>query len=345
VDSRADEAISLLEEALEAAGALTAHPEPGDASADLVLVLGTTRVAVQVKRWAVFPEHAVRANPAFRQQEDPSAVRIVVADRIGKEARQALQEVGWGWLDLRGTLHVQGPGILVHAQVPSAWERPGPRDPLAAPAGLAVACAMLSSPADEHTVRGLARRLSRSPSTVSEVLKALKDDSLVEGATNRPTSELFWSVVDVWSGKRVSLAGGPEPGKGPVNEALQLGFDDVEGTVGWALTDTLAAAVYGAPVAARADQPADYFVPTDALLRRARTLLGIASTPGEVRATVRVAPVPEVCERRVDAAGWSLEERPLAAPLFVALDLAQDVGRGREILNAWNPPEGWARVW
>src|SRR5665647_780650 len=74
--------------------------------------------------------------------------------------------------------------------------------------------------------------------------------SLDEGATNRPTSELFWSVVDVWSGKRVSLAGAPEPGRGPVNEALQLGFDDVEGTVGWALTDTLAAAVYGAPVAA-----------------------------------------------------------------------------------------------
>jgi len=345
VDSRADEAISLLEEALEAAGALTARPGPGDPSADLVLVLGTTRVAVQVKRWAVFPEHAVRANPAFRQQEDPSVVRVVVADRIGKEARKTLQEVGWGWLDLRGTLHVQGPGILVHAQVPSARERPGPRNPLAAPAGLAVACAMLSSPTDEHTVRGLARRLSRSPSTVSEVLKALKDDSLVEGATNRPTSELFWSVADVWPGKRVSLAGAPEPGRGPVNEALQLGFDDVEGTVGWALTDTLAAAVYGAPVAARADQPADYFVPTDALHRRARTLLGIASTPGEVRATVRVAPVPEVCERRVDAARWSLGERPLAAPLFVALDLAQDVGRGREILNTWDPPEGWARVW
>ena len=35
MDSRADEAISLLEEALEAAGALTARPEPGDTSADL----------------------------------------------------------------------------------------------------------------------------------------------------------------------------------------------------------------------------------------------------------------------------------------------------------------------
>jgi hypothetical protein len=345
MDNRADEAISLLEDALEAAGALTARPDPVDRSTDLILVLGTSRVAMQVKRWAVFPEDAVRVNPVFHQHADTPVLRLVIADRIGKKARQALQDVGWGWLDLRGTLHVQGPGILIHTQVPSAWERSGPRDPLAAPAGLAVACALLSNPTDEHSVRGLARRLDRSPSTVSEILKALKDESLVDTTTNRPTSELFWSVADVWPSKRASLAGVPGPGMRPVNEALQFGLDDVETTIGWALTDTLAAAAYGAPVAARADQPPDYFVPTDALLRRARTLFGVASSSGEVRATVRVAPVPEICERRVDAAAWSVEGWPLAAPLFVALDLAQDAGRGREILNAWDPPERWTRVW
>lgn len=345
MDTRGDDAISLLQDALEAAGAQIARPEPGDASTDLVLDLAGARIPVEIKRWAVFPEHAVRANPVFHQHADRSVLRVVIADRIGKEARRALQDAGWGWLDLRGTLHVQGPGILIHTQVPSAWERSGPRNPLTAPAGLAVACALLSSPADEQTVRGLARRLNRSPSTVSEILKALKAESLVQTTTNRPTSELFWSVADVWPSKRASLAGVPGPGMRPVNEALQLGLDDVETTVGWALTDTLAAVAYGAPVAARADQPADYFVPTDALLRRARTLLGVASAPGEVRATVRVAPVPEVCARRVDAARWSVEAWPLAAPLFVALDLAQDAGRGREILNDWDPPKAWTRVW
>jgi hypothetical protein len=35
---------------------------------------------------------------------------------------------------------------------------------------------------------------------------------------------------------------------------------------------------------------------------------------------------------------------PVAHPLFVALDLAQDTGRGREILDAWTPTEG-TRVW
>lgn len=345
MSTRGDEAISLLQDALEATGARAMRPEPGDATTDLVLHLGGARIPVEVKRWALFPEHAVRINPVFHQHADPSVLRIVVADRISTEARRALQDVGWGWLDLRGTLHVQGHGILIHTQVPSAWERPGPRNPLAAPAGLAVACALLSGPTDQHTVRGLARRLDRSPSTVSEILKALKDESLVDTRTNRPTSELFWSVADVWPGKRVSLAGVPGPGMRPVSDALQLGLDDVETTIGWALTDTLAAAAYGAPVAARADQPADYFVPTDALLRRARTLLGVALSPGEVRATVRVAPVPDVCGRRVDATKWSAEAWPLAAPLFVALDLAQDAGRGREILNDWDPPEGWTRVW
>jgi hypothetical protein len=58
---------------------------------------------------------------------------------------------------------------------------------------------------------------------------------------------------------------------------------------------------------------------------------------------LRVAPVPLATRSRIDLSGppkW-----PLAHPLFVALDLAQDIGRGREILEAWNPDERWTRVW
>ncbi|WP_218779967.1 transcriptional regulator [Cellulomonas iranensis] len=345
--TREDDAISLVRDAFAAAGVSAVHADAdaGGGAADLVLDLGGVRAPVQVKRWAVLPEHAVRSSPVFHHHADPSTLRVVVADRISQDARRALQDAGWGWLDLRGTLHVQGPGLLIHTEVPPLWERPGPLNPLAAPAGLAVACALLTDPVDEHTVRGLARRLRRSPSTVSETLRALKAESLVKVTTNQPTTELFWRVAEVWPSRRTSLAGVPGPGMRHVNEALHLGVDDIESTAGWALTDTLAAAAYGAPVAARADQPADYFVPTEALVRRARTLLGVAPGAGEARATVRVAPVPEACGRRVDASRWSAEARPLAAPLFVALDLAQDAGRGREILDGWTPPNGWARVW
>ncbi len=345
MDSRSDEAISLLEDALAAAGAQTARPSAADSAADLLLVLGERRIPVQMKRWSTFPDHALLANPAFRQPSDPSTLRLVVADRIGERARQGLREAGWGWLDLRGSLHVQGPGVLIHSDVPATWERPTLRDPLSTPSGLAIACALLAAPREAHPVRGLARRVGRAASTVSEVLHALRDAGLVEGPSSAPASELFWQVADVWPNERVRLKSWPSEGEGPVTEALQLGFGDIGGSPGWALTDTLAAAAYGAPVAARADLPADYFVPSEAALRRARTLLGVAASPGEARATVRVGPVPDACAHRVDPAGWSAERRPLAAPLYVALDLAQDVGRGREILAGWNPPQGWTRVW
>jgi hypothetical protein len=36
---------------------------------------------------------------------------------------------------------------------------------------------------------------------------------------------------------------------------------------------------------------------------------------------------------------------PLAHPLFVALDLASDPGRGTEILAGWRPQEETVRVW
>jgi hypothetical protein len=59
-----------------------------------------------------------------------------------------------------------------------------------------------------------------------------------------------------------------------------------------------------------------------------------------------------VCEQRVaplmlpaGKGGW-----PLAHPVFVALDLAKDPGRGGEILDTWTPghldtAKPWKRVW
>ena len=137
-----------------------------------------------------------------------------------------------------------------------------------------------------------------------------------------------------------------------MNAALRLGFDEVEAQPGWALTGTLAAAAYGAPIAARSGHPPDFYVPNPAILRRAVRLLGVAVDADHRRASVRVAPVPAVCDQRVDPVGqraktWAStnEPWPLAKPLFVALDLARDPGRGREILEGWQPPQPWRRVW
>ena len=86
----------------------------------------------------------------------------------------------------------------------------------------------------------------------------------------------------------------------------------------------------------------EFFVPDATVLRRAAALLGNATATSAAKAIIREAPVPAVVKSRTAAetSGW-----PLAHPLFVALDLAQDEGRGREILNAWTPEGDWDRVW
>jgi hypothetical protein len=156
---------------------------------------------------------------------------------------------------------------------------------------------------------------------------------------------LFWQVVDRWPDRRFYLARLPMPGDAAaIAKPLRLGRDDAETTTGWALTDSAAAVAYGAPLAVRAEQRFDFYVPDQGIQRRATALLGAAPSPSQARCAVRVAPVPAVCRQRVDAED-SPFEWALAHPLFVALDLAKDSGRGREILDAWTPPERWTRVW
>jgi hypothetical protein len=137
----------------------------------------------------------------------------------------------------------------------------------------------------------------------------------------------------------------PSPGTdATITTPLRLGLDNAESTTGWALTDSAAAVAYGAPLAVRAEQLLDFYVPDQATARRATALLGEAPSRSQARYALRVAPVPAACSHRVDLATNPFEW-PLAHPLFVALDLARDTGRGREILAVWPPPDRWARVW
>lgn len=165
---------------------------------------------------------------------------------------------------------------------------------------------------------------------------------------------MFWETGSTWHSSDVPLADLPRPGDGSVNTGLQIGLQDATKQTGWALTDTLAEAAYGAPIAARSDYPRDFCVPSQASPRRAALLMGTASESARRRACVRIAPVPIIgrsrvdpADREADPAGWGTcgQHWPLAKPLFVALDLAQDPGRGREVLDGWDPPRPWPRVW
>ncbi len=321
---------------------------------DLVLLdAGGHHVLVQVKHApSPIPTRMPEPVPSGGRGSRTDALQVLVADRISAAARAELNRRGWGWLDLRGHLHIAGHGVFIDAEVPPITARTRRGDPLSGAVGLEVACTLLLDPAAGHGVRDLARRLSRSPSTVSEVLGAFREQRLVTREGGAAIPDLFWEAASAWKSDEVHLAEHPRLGDGSVNAALRLGSDVGESQPGWALTGTLAASIYGAPVAAKSDFPPDFYVPDPDTVRRATRLLGVAADAAHRRASIRAAPVAMVCAQRVDptsgmARVWSQASEPwlLAKPLFVALDLALDPGRGREILDGWTPPAPWQRVW
>jgi hypothetical protein len=313
-----------------------------DDGIDLVIEPGGTRV--QVRRRALVTDDVARRLLSEAPQSSGS-VLLLVGDRVTEAARRMLVEHRAGYYDLRGHLALRSDSVVIDADVEPIARRVERTDALSGSAGLEVATALLMEPAAGVKVRELARRLGRSASTVSAVLAVLRQTGLVDDRHCVVGTQLFWQVAERWPASRVHLSRLPMPGlDATVSKPLRLELDDVETTTGWALSDSAAAAAYGAPLAVRSGQLLDFYVPDQATLRRAVVLLGSASSRAEAHCTVRVAPVGAACSRRVDLAA-NPYEWPLAHPVFVALDLAQDSGRGREVLDAWTPPERWARVW
>jgi hypothetical protein len=337
-----------LRETVGALGLAIEALEPGSASADLVLINPAGgRVVIEVKRLSLASADGLdrRIKQWSRQTSLEATIGVLVADRVTREAREMLRAAGWGWLDLRGHLHIAGPGLFIDTDVPAMREAPGRSAPLAGRVGVEVAALLLLDPDEPAAVRQIAGLLSRAPSSVSQVLSSMQAAVLLDEERRPTVPELFWELAARWRPSHADVQAVPSPNRGAVNDALRLGFENVEATTGWVLTDTMAAAAYGAPVGVRSDHPLDFYVPDKATLRRAVHLLGAARDRDSRAATVRVAPVPMICSRRVDATGWAEQVWPLAQPLFVALDLAQDPGRGREVLDGWTPGDRGRRVW
>lgn len=329
------------------------NPDRPDDEADLLVRVWDVALAIDIKQYALVDESiAMRLTSGRRltgrvdRRHDADADRmvVVVADRVTKVAREILLEGNVGYLDRRGHLALRAPRLVIDTPVHLGWKPPQRSEALAGKAGLEIAAALLMAPSRGPAVRELARELDRSPSTVSGVLARLKADDRITQDNRVQDERLFWDLAERWPTGRAYLANAPTPGEhSRLTAPLQLGLTDVELSTGWALTDTAAAAAFGAPVAVRADQALDFYVPSTTALRRAQMLLGEASHAGTSACAVRVAPVPATCTHRIDARD-NYFEWPTAHPIFIALDLAQDIGRGREILADWNPP-GWTRVW
>lgn len=338
MDSGALVVDALAQLGVQARQAVSA-PGPG-----IDLVIGPVGTQVLVKRRALVTDHVAERLLA-ETPRSPDSVLLVVGDRVTEAARKLLLGHRAGYYDLRGHLALRSDSIVIDADVEPVSGSVERKNALSGSAGLEVATALLMAPTAGATVRELARALGRSASTVSQVLAALRRDGLVDGQHRVDGTQLFWEVADRWPVARVHLAQLPMPGsEATISKPLRLGLEDAESTTGWALTDSPAAVAYGAPLAVRVEQLLDFYVPDQVTVRRATALLGEAASHSQARCALRVAPVPAACSHRVDLAA-SPFEWPLAHPLFVALDLAQDAGRGREILDAWTPPDRWARVW
>ncbi len=276
---------------------------------------------------------------------------VVVADQITPAARDALAEAGWGWLDRRGHLGLLAGPVMIDMAIAPLIETSGRPETLtlATSVGLDVAVALLSLANRKSTIRGLASFTGRSTGAVHRAMRGLRAENLIDADGHPLHRELFWEAANEWRPERVPIAGVSRQGDAQRTEQLNLGLDDIAGGVGWALGDVVAANVFGAPAPVSSDYPPDFYVRDTRSVRVARALYGEPVSAERRGATVAVPPVQWACERRVPALALrrdhSMLEFGFVHPVIAALDLAADPSRGREMLDGWNPPAPYVRVW
>jgi hypothetical protein len=217
-----------------------------------------------------------------------------------------------------------------------------PRKSISGTAAISWAAALLLAPEDPPPMREVARRVSLSHSAIVAASKRLGAASLIRSDGRPLVPELFWALAEHWHPRPVALAQvPPEADTGTVGA---LGVNPEGDGPGWAVAGTVGAVAWGAPVVVGSAYPPDFYVPSAVELRQATLRLGEAPRFENRACTVAVAPTPLVCAQRFDRASSDWGRWRFAHGLFAALDLAQDLGRGAEILGDWNPKD-FTRVW
>ena len=334
-------AVEALVDALRSIDITASSIQDKPGAADLLVEAGGVPFVVEVKSVVTAGDGARFAQGGANRDR----ATVVVADRIAEGAKEEFRRAGVNFYDRRGHLRILRPPIVIDVVLPSeAMARGRSTGPLSSQVAKEVAITCLLTPDRPHGVREVATYIERVPSAVSTAMADLRAEGLLTSAGEASVPDLFHELATAWRRGPVPLADLPRPGAGRVNDQLDLGFEDAELSSGWALTDTLAAASWGMPVVARGDYPPDFYVPSDAHLRRARALLGETSNADRRACTVAVAPVRLACLRRVDHAKTSGEVWPVADHIVVALDLAQDKARGLGILDRWHPKD-IVRAW
>jgi hypothetical protein len=257
---------------------------------------------------------------------------LLVADRITGEARTILTKAGWSWLDRRGWLHLHAPGVRIDVAVPAAGRATGSTaaSPIAGRSGITIAYWLCTNPGESVSPNRSSGLLHLAPSTISTTVRRLAEAGLVNEVGAAIAPELFWELASVWRTDRTWLLASPDP-------KLQLPVD--RGAPSWRITGTAAAAWYGAPVAAAGKGPTELYVTGPVEISIATRRYG-AAEPGTGSAVISVPPTSLVIERGGNEDVLQIDGWPIAPVVAVALDLAQDRTRGREILEDWKAGDG-----
>ncbi|MBA2609854.1 MAG: hypothetical protein H0U92_12995 [Actinobacteria bacterium] len=291
--------------------------QPGDTHRpDLIIDVDGHTTPIDIKSVAYCTGDRARGLVA-RRRSARSGLPLVVADRITADAKDVLKAAGWSWFDRRGQLHIHAPGIRIDTAVARREDGPNrePKAGIVGSGGLAVAYWLCAHRGQVPSPTRHSGPLGVAPSTVTAATQHLAAAGLLnDGGGVFP--DLFWELASTWRPQATWMAQAPEPDRR------------------WCLTGSRAAAALGAPVATGDAGPLEIYVagPIDADIAVRR--LGSAR-PGAGACVALVPPTRASIDdsapgKTAQVAGWRVAPR-----LTVALDLAQDAGRGSEILDEW----------
>lgn len=261
---------------------------------------------------------------------------ILVAQRITEEAKVILRERGVAFFDERGYLSIRSPGIVVESIVnlptssPPVRRRGHPLDGI----GLDVALWLLHT--NEPTgVRGIGREIGRTASSVSDALRRLVQEGLITAKHEPLLPELFDSAVQAWRYRSNPTTVLGDPTTHGNSKALLTNLDDSAGK-GWAWSGSAAESAWGVPGISRQGGRKTFVVPDFEAFDVALTILK-PDPNGSI--DLVVAPVAWLASHRAVR-----NDKVVVPAIVIAISLALDDARGRELLSGWNP-EGVNRVW
>ncbi len=338
-----EDAINALDEAINALG-LAAKTT----AAELILSVSGTKAIHLPYEWLAVPTRDAVERRLQARARNREASPILIANRIADPVRAVLREAGWSWLDRRGHLRIVAAGIFIDTEIPSSLPKERQeREVLGTEVGRAVAIQLLLHPTTAQTIRPIAAAIGRSSSAVGSAMQELRQQSLIRGNGLPLSPELFWELSSEWRPKVTALARRPKLDHPDLDYAIDQDAL-ANGHPGWCLTNTVAAHAWGAPLTTTAETPPSFLIPSARELRLASTTFGNPERFDQRAASGIIAPVPAAVRLRYLHAPRSkrtTKQWPLAHPLFVALELARDKARGRDVLDDWTPPTPFHRVW